>query len=1059
MGWIRIFGPPRVLICDPAADNLSKHLVSLLALWGCEVVASAATDRTMTSRVERWGKDLSSLLDKMVMDLTIAHPDATFDQLLALACYTINAETRLRCGISPLMAATGVGAVWPDNDGFGSHARQMYRRICSTRDAYLKSSRDLAVTRALTNRSGRVPHTQWQVGDKARIWSSRLGEVGWRGPGTVTNVNPNTRVLQVEIAGAYHRVSYNLARPVPLDADGIASSHGAGVRLVSDVSVQTDELSSSDIGASEKNGRGDAAVQAQPCHQGDGSRPTSSPMLPVPPTVLPRTVSIPANIPQPPTSRSPNLGLLPPKSGDTQELSCNGDQSSSSMEADPTECVGLKDDVYDVPKGHHVVDKILGHVKVGRGYRYHLKWRAGDTSWEPGAHLRNASDIVSEYWAAQRHDQDGKALACAELDLRRYTDCPHPHCAFRTSATSQDSLVEGSSIILPNGKQAIVDCVALDCLRVIDHRGRPDIAHPARVCSVPTWRQQAHDLGPIIEDALFASNVHLPAPGDLPVLADIPAYALVSHSILKKKEVLAEDFNPAVFDAAKRKEFDKLFRFDAIRRVHADDFDGELIDGRFVCTFKPEAEPSKQARIYDARCPQLSRASARWVMKGFQQVVDDLTDNSSPTPSWQSVLLVLQSALQRGVDVHIDDVEGAFLQSDPISSNIAFVPPTSCNEPPGIFYQVYRNLYGLKGAPRAWYEKIAKYLVDNLGFVRSKADSCLFILPGHGSLVMHVDDFLWEGDKTMIEAMDALKLAFKFGDSAVNEFTYCGITIKCDPANGFVTLNLSTYIRQSLYEIPVDADTDVGVIESDLRSLLGMTQFISGKTRPDIACSTSALAGELSAPSWVLVKRVNKLVRYLQHTSNVPLILRRLDPASMCLVGHGDSAYRNMPRYKTQGGHLLYLRDNSGMVSLIGWSSKRLPRDYRSTFGCELKQQVLMSDDLRYCKFLLADLMSHISVQIHMRTDCESLVNNVHSYRQTVSQKTMIPDLNALHELLVLGDISSFEYTPSRLNPSDGMTKPEADLRIPILRLMSGASITWVNDPLITQHWRPQPIF
>ena len=95
----------------------------------------------------------------------------------------------------------------------------------------------------------------------------------------------------------------------------------------------------------------------------------------------------------------------------------------------------------------------------------------------------------------------------------------------------------------------------------------------------------------------------------------------------------------------------------------------------------------------------------------------------------------------------------------------------------------------------------------------------------------------------------------------------------------------------------------------------------------------------------------------------------------------------------------------------------------------------------------------------NVRTDCQSLVNNVHSYRQTVSQKTMIPDLNALHELLVLGDVSSLEYTPSRLNTSDGMTKPEGDRRIPSLRIISGQSMTWGNDSLITQQWRPRPLF
>ena len=61
--------------------------------------------------------------------------------------------------------------------------------------------------------------------------------------------------------------------------------------------------------------------------------------------------------------------------------------------------------------------------------------------------------------------------------------------------------------------------------------------------------------------------------------------------------------------------------------------------------------------------------------------------------------------------------------------------------------------------------------------------------------------------------------------------------------------------------------------------------------------------------------------------------------------------------------------------------------------------------------------------------------------------------------MLVHGELDSFEYVPSRLNPSDGMTKPDPNLRIPVLRLMEGRSVIWIHDPLITGDWRPKPTF
>ena len=36
-----------------------------------------------------------------------------------------------------------------------------------------------------------------------------------------------------------------------------------------------------------------------------------------------------------------------------------------------------------------------------------------------------------------------------------------------------------------------------------------------------------------------------------------------------------------------------------------------------------------------------------------------------------------------------------------------------------------KSIYGLKQAPKAWYERLSKFLLDN-GFVRGKVDKTLF---------------------------------------------------------------------------------------------------------------------------------------------------------------------------------------------------------------------------------------------------------------------------------------------------------------------------------------------
>ena len=65
-----------------------------------------------------------------------------------------------------------------------------------------------------------------------------------------------------------------------------------------------------------------------------------------------------------------------------------------------------------------------------------------------------------------------------------------------------------------------------------------------------------------------------------------------------------------------------------------------------------------------------------------------------------------------------------------------------------MFY-LKKTLYGLKYAPRAWYDRLTKYLVSN-GFTRGQVDQTLFIKKVNGELVVaqvYVDDIIFGSTK------------------------------------------------------------------------------------------------------------------------------------------------------------------------------------------------------------------------------------------------------------------------------------------------------------------------
>nr|GFB84589.1 putative ribonuclease H-like domain-containing protein [Tanacetum cinerariifolium] len=54
---------------------------------------------------------------------------------------------------------------------------------------------------------------------------------------------------------------------------------------------------------------------------------------------------------------------------------------------------------------------------------------------------------------------------------------------------------------------------------------------------------------------------------------------------------------------------------------------------------------------------------------------------------------------------------------------------------PDKVYKVVKALYGLHQAPRAWYETLANYLLEN-GFQRGKIDHTLFIKKQKGDILL-----------------------------------------------------------------------------------------------------------------------------------------------------------------------------------------------------------------------------------------------------------------------------------------------------------------------------------
>ncbi|GJV30940.1 putative ribonuclease H-like domain-containing protein [Tanacetum coccineum] len=122
------------------------------------------------------------------------------------------------------------------------------------------------------------------------------------------------------------------------------------------------------------------------------------------------------------------------------------------------------------------------------------------------------------------------------------------------------------------------------------------------------------------------------------------------------------------------------------------------------------------------------RNKARMVAQGYtQEKGTDYDAVFTPVDRIKAIRLFLAYASFKDFVVYQMDVKSAFLYGK-IEEEVYVCQPPRFKDPefPDRVYKVEKALYGLHQAPRAWYETLSTYLLDN-GFQRGQIDKTLFI--------------------------------------------------------------------------------------------------------------------------------------------------------------------------------------------------------------------------------------------------------------------------------------------------------------------------------------------
>ncbi|GJX17065.1 putative ribonuclease H-like domain-containing protein [Tanacetum coccineum] len=275
------------------------------------------------------------------------------------------------------------------------------------------------------------------------------------------------------------------------------------------------------------------------------------------------------------------------------------------------------------------------------------------------------------------------------------------------------------------------------------------------------------------------------------------------------------------------------------------------------------------------------RNKARLVTQGYTQEEGiDYDEVFAPVARIEAIRLFLAYALFKDFVVYQMDVKSAFLYGK-IKEEVYV------SQPPGFedldfldrVYKVEKALYGLHQAPRAWYETLSTYLLDN-GFQRGTIDKTLFIKRHKRDILLvqvYVDDIIFGlTKKELCNAFEKL-MHEKFQIGSMGELTFfLGLQVQLKKDGIFIsqdkyvveilkkfgftdvkTASTPMETQKPLLKDENGEEVDVHIYRSMIGSLMYLTS-----SRPDImfaACACARYHVNPKVSHLYAVKRLTKI--------------------------------------------------------------------------------------------------------------------------------------------------------------------------------------------------------
>nr|GFB55272.1 uncharacterized mitochondrial protein AtMg00810-like [Tanacetum cinerariifolium] len=219
-------------------------------------------------------------------------------------------------------------------------------------------------------------------------------------------------------------------------------------------------------------------------------------------------------------------------------------------------------------------------------------------------------------------------------------------------------------------------------------------------------------------------------------------------------------------------------------------------------------------------------------------------------------------------------------------------------------YRLKKALYGLMQAPRAWYDTLSRFLLDN-NFFKGTVDPTLFTRKTGKHILLvqiYVDDIIFASTDPKDRDMFSNEMSSKFQMSMMGQMSFF-LSLQVSQSSGGIFINQSKFALEILKNFGMDScdlvDTpmvdrlkldedllEIPVDQTRFRSMVGSLMYLAA-SRPDLVFAVCMCARYQAKPTKKHLEALKRVFRYLKGTINWGLWYP--NDTAMALTAYADA--------------------------------------------------------------------------------------------------------------------------------------------------------------------------